>query len=236
MRKRSIPEKFCSKIIEMNDRITIFVASLYETNPLSIMIDQFTTWFTSLDGLMQVFWSCALVASVIFIIQMILTVLGMDSADVDVDFDVSDFGSVDSDTMDLGGGLSLFSIRNLINFLVGFGWGGICFRDTISNNFLLTVVAVIVGIVFVLIFFWVKKQAYKLQSNGAFDIKKCEGKMANVYLRIPGHDEGKGKIQISVGGSIHEIDAFTLGDPIPSGKRVKILKVTDNGTLEVEAV
>ena len=78
MQKRTITEFFCPKIIEINDRIANFVASLYETNPISIMIEQFSTWFTNLDGLMQVFWACAIVASVIFIIQMILTVLGMD--------------------------------------------------------------------------------------------------------------------------------------------------------------
>lgn len=35
MQKRTITEKFCPKNLEINDRIAIFVASLYETNPQS---------------------------------------------------------------------------------------------------------------------------------------------------------------------------------------------------------
>ena len=75
------------------------------------------TWletYQSMDTWMQVFWGCAIVGSIIFIIQMVLTLIGMDSSDMDVDFD-------GGDTMDLGGGISLFSIKNFVNFIVGFG-------------------------------------------------------------------------------------------------------------------
>ena len=85
------------------------------------MIENFTTWYGSLDTSMQVFWGCAIVASAVFAVQMVLTMIGLDGHDVDVDFDVSDFGDADADTMDAGGGLSLFSIRNLINFFIGSG-------------------------------------------------------------------------------------------------------------------
>ena len=87
------------------------------------------TWWASfqdMDIWMQVFWGCAVVGSLIFIVQMVLTLVGMDSSDMDVDFD-------GGDTMDLGGGISLFSIKNFVNFLVGFGWGGVCFSEVIDN-------------------------------------------------------------------------------------------------------
>ena len=69
--------------------------------------------FQSMDTWMQVFWGCAVIGSIIFIVQMVLTLVGMDSSDMDVDFD-------GADTMDLGGGISLFSIKNFVNFIVGF--------------------------------------------------------------------------------------------------------------------
>ena len=77
-----------------------------------------TLWenFQSMDSWMQVFWGCAIVGSAIFVVQMVLTLIGMDSSDMDVDFD-------GGDTMDLGGGISLFSIKNFVNFIVDFGWG-----------------------------------------------------------------------------------------------------------------
>ena len=94
--------------------------------------------FQSMDTWMQVFWGCAVIGSIIFIVQMVLTLVGMDSSDMDVDFD-------GADTMDLGGGLNLFTIKNLMGFLVGFGWTGVCFYDTITSPILLILAAVVVG-------------------------------------------------------------------------------------------
>ncbi len=191
-------------------------------------------WFSAFSPLEQVFWACAIISSVIFIIQMVLTLIGMDSSDVDVDFDVADFGSVDSDTMDLGGGISLFSIRNLINFLLGFGWGGVSFSNAIESPFLLILVSIVIGILFVLMFFYVKKQTKRFEANGAFNIHLCEGKTANVYLRIPEGGTGKGKVQVSVNGAAHEIDAITDGAAIKTGALVRITTVIDGQTLKVE--
>ncbi len=159
-----------------------------------------------------------------FLVQAILTLLGMDH-DLDMDTDV-DLG--DGDTMDMGGGLSLFSIRNLINFLVGFGWGGVCFSSVISNTILLSIISILVGLLFVWIFFVIKKQTRKLESNGAFNINLCVGKVADVYLRIPAENSGLGKIQISVNGSIHEVDAMTDGPELASGAKVTVIEVVDN--------
>ena len=122
--------------------------------------------FQSMDTWIQVFWGCAVIGSIIFIVQMVLTLVGMDSSDMDVDFD-------GADTMDLGGGISLFSIKNFVNFIVGFGWGGVCFAGVIENKWLLTLVAVLVGVAFVLMFFFIKKQTKKLEHNGAFQISDC---------------------------------------------------------------
>ena len=197
------------------------------------MFETISTWFMALEPMQQMFWGCALVASVVFLIQMVLTMLGMDGHNVDVDFDVADFGDVDTDTMDMGGALSLFSIRNLVSFFVGFGWAGVSLQNLIGNNFWLVLVSILVGAFFVWVFFVVKKQMRKFEANGAFDIKRCEGRTANVYLRIPGQNSGKGKIQISVNGAFHEVDALTDGDPITTGSKVRITEIIDGETLRV---
>jgi len=197
------------------------------------MFESFSTWFSAMEPMQQMFWGCALVASIIFLVQMVLTLIGMDGHDVDASFDVSDFGDVDGSTMDTGGALSLFSIRNFINFFMGFGWAGVSLYDTIGSNFLLILAAVVVGILFVLMFFYIRKQTRKLEANGAFNIRNCEGKTANVYLRIPAKGKGKGKIQISVNGAFHELDALTDGEAIATGQKVRITEVMDGETLKV---
>lgn len=183
--------------------------------------------FQEMDTWMQVFWGCGVVGSIIFIIQMVLTLIGMDSSDMDVDFD-------GADTMDLGGGISLFSIKNFVNFIVGFGWGGVCFAGIIENKWLLTLIAVVVGAAFVLMFFFIKKQTKKLEHNGAFQINDCIGKTVDVYLRIPANKSGKGKVQVSLNGSVHEFDAMTEGESIPSGQKVDVVDVIDGSSLLVK--
>lgn len=197
------------------------------------MFESFSNWYSSMEPMQQMFWGCALVGSVVFVIQMVLTLIGLDGHDVDTGFDVADFGDTDGDTMDTGGGLSLFSIRSLVNFLVGFGWSGVSFHKLIGNNILLVLVSVAVGCAFVWLFFYIRKQTRKLEANGAFDIRNCEGKTANVYLRIPEKGTGKGKVQISVNGAFHEIDALTDGDAIATGQKVRITEVIDGETLRV---
>ena len=130
----------------------------------------------------------------------------------------------------------MFSIKNFVNFIVGFGWGGVCFAGIIENKWVLTLIAVVVGVAFVLMFFFIMKQTKKLEHNGAFQIKDCVGKTVDVYLRIPAAHAAAGKVQVSVNGSVHELDAFTDGDFLPTGTRVKIVKVIDSGSLLVEKI
>lgn len=181
-------------------------------------------WYSQLGATMQVFWGCAIVGSAIFLIQALLTLIGMDhDLNMDVDADLGD-----GDTMDLGGGLSLFSIRNLVNFFVGFGWGGVCFSTVFTNVVLISICAILVGCAFVWMYFAIRKQTKKLESNGAFDIKNCVGKIADVYLRIPASNSGRGKVQISINGSIHEVDAMTEGAELPSGAKVTVVEAKEN--------
>ncbi len=158
---------------------------------------------------------------------MVLTLIGMDSSDIDVDFD-------GANTMDLGGGLSLFSIKNFVNLIVGFGWAGVSFYDVIENKILLTIIALAVGVAFVFMFFLIKKQTNKLEHNGAFNINDCVGKSVDVYLRIPANRSGKGKIQVSLNGAVHEFEAITDGDELKSGMKVQVIEIIEKSTLLVK--
>ena len=65
----------------------------------------------------------------------------------------------------------------------------------------------------------------------------CVGKVCNVYLRIPAARGGKGKVQMSINGTIIEWDAITDDkDIISTGSQVKVIEVTGGSTLLVERV
>jgi hypothetical protein len=152
----------------------------------------------------------------------------IDSGDADVDF------STDTDSLDDAGSMHLLSIRNIFYFLLGFGWAGISLWNTIPDTIVLTAAAVLVGCLFVAVFIFLFRQMMKLQSNGAFNVNDAVGKLCDVYLRIPGQNQGQGKVQISFNGSVQELDARTQGQPLPSGTKVRVLRVIDKKVLEVE--
>lgn len=184
-------------------------------------------YFDHLEPLLKTFWFIAIPASIIFILQTVLTFVGADASDgVDADFD-SDLSETDAP-------FQLFSLRNLINFLLGFGWTGISFYDSISNKTVLILISLLVGILFVIVFFVVIKQIQKLAENNSFKIQNTLDKTAEVYLTIPAKKSGKGKILVSVNGSFHELDAITEKDEIKSGLIVKIVKIESGNLLVVE--
>lgn len=185
--------------------------------------------FEGLDTLLKTFWFVAIPISLIFIIQTIMTFMGADASDgVETDFN-GDFDGTDAP-------FQLFSLRNMINFLLGFSWTGISFYSTITNKPLLIIVSLAVGIVFVLLFFVIIKQVQKLAEDNSFKITSTINKSAEVYLTIPENKKGKGKIMISVNGAYHELEAMTENDRIPSGAVVKVVKIENNNILIVELI
>lgn len=176
-------------------------------------------FFASMDGAQQFYWYIAIGASVIFIIQTIMTFIGADAdTGVDADFD----GNLDGGDSPF----QLFSLRNLINFLLGFGWTGVSLYNLIPNKIVLGVVALFVGIVFIAIFFFIMRALMKLSEDNSFKIEDTIGKTADVYLTIPAAKSGKGKIFISVKGSTHELSAITADmTEIKNGALVKVVGI-----------
>lgn len=187
--------------------------------------------FNSLEPLQKFFWTIACCASLVFIIQTIMTFIGL-GTDADVDAGPMD-GSVDS--MEDGSLSGVFSFRNLINFLLGYGWAGVLLHDSIEKGWLLQLVAIAVGVAFVLAFVFMFRQVMKLSHDGSFKMQEAVGLKADVYLRIPAARSGRGKVQVSVKGSIHEIDALTDNDEeIPTGGQVEIVEVLGDDLLLVK--
>lgn len=187
------------------------------------------TWWTSLSTAMQVLWAITLSASLIFVIQTVMTFLGLGDHDADFDLDTSD-GSFDADPS-----MNLLTFRNLVNFCLGFGWTAVLMHEKIQSNALLIIVSVIVGILLVTVVMWIFKWLSGMQQTGNTDVHKsavgCEGK---VYLTIPGERKGEGKVQITINNAVREYDAVTDGETIPTGKAIKVTEVINDYTLLVE--
>lgn len=184
-------------------------------------------FLNQLDPLQKLFWYIALPASLIFLIQSVLTILGTDAGDgTSADFD--------SDLQGDSEPFQLFSFRNLIHFLLGFGWSGVAFSPEISSLWLLLLTTTAIGAAFVAVFFLIIRQLMKLSEDNTFKIKETLHLQGSVYIPIPAHKSGMGKIQLSVKGSIHELDALTSGEKLESGTLVRVCHISGESLVEVE--
>ncbi|MDR0835598.1 MAG: serine protease [Tannerella sp.] len=186
-------------------------------------------FFNNLPADMKAYWGIAVFATLIFIVQSIMTFMGMDANDgADADFSGSD----------LEGGsepFQLFTFRNLVNFLLGFSWTGIAFSNIIGNRILLMLLAFAVGTLFIAVFFLIMRQMMRLAEDNSFKINETLQQIAEVYIPIPELKKGKGKISISVRGAMHELDAITDNEiRIPSGANVRVVKVESDALVLVE--
>ena len=210
------------------------------------------TWWADLSPVMKLLWGVTLTATLVFIIQTVMTFLG---AAGDTDFDIntdmdtagpSDIadGSVDvgadvdtGETGHLGTGMNLLTFRNFINFLIGFGWTAILLKDSIPATGLRMLIAILVGVVLVAVVMLLFKWLTDMQQSGNINVFKsavdCEG---SVYLTIPGERAGEGKVQITINNAVREYAAVTDGPTLKTGQRIRVVEVVSANTLLVEEI
>ena len=213
-----------------------------------------TEWWETLTSFEKLFWYIAVPFSVILFIQLILTFAGMGGSDADVgggdtdisgldldedidlDMDADSGDGADSDMNDITPTFHFFTIRNFIAFFTMFGWAGIA---AIRNGFSVSgtiAIAIGAGLVAMLIvsalFYFLSKMQ---DAGGTLNIRNALGKTGEVYIPILGEGKNLGKIQITVQGTLREMQAITKGeDDLPTGTVVKVTGVMSNNILVVE--
>lgn len=192
------------------------------------MLDTYLT----LPLMLRIYWALAIIASVIFAIQAVMTFIGFD-ADIDMDIDDPSSALPESGGADFDAdGFHLVSVKSIISFILGFGWTGVLFWNTISSPILLGLVAFLIGLLFMASIAFLLFQMMKLNQDNTFRIQKIIGMPAEVYLRIPAGRKETGKITISLNGSMHELEALS-DDEQPTGGKVRVTEVVEGDTVLV---
>lgn len=185
---------------------------------------------------MKILWGVTLTASLVFIIQSILTFIGADAdADFDTDVDLSMDGT---DLSNIDGGSNLYTFRNFVNFILGFGWSMILLQESITSVAVLVIVSALIGAALVAAVMYLFKLLAGMQQSGNINLQKsaagCEGK---VYLTIPENRSGAGKVQITINGAVREYDAVTESDaPLKTGTSIRVVDTVDASTVLVEEI
>jgi hypothetical protein len=113
-------------------------------------------WFEALTTFEKIFWYISVPFTVIFVIQLILSIAGLDGRKLNKKINEEDTEEVIKHTKERTGlvsfGLSFFSMRNSIIFMMVFGWVGlIVYHKGISRDMTL-LIALLAGLVTMMIF------------------------------------------------------------------------------------
>lgn len=185
-------------------------------------------WWAALDGINKMFWGISIVFSVLSVIQFVLSLIGLD---FETDMDEVDTGSsADAD-------FTLLSVHSFITFFTFFGWAGVLVLNNNGTIFWAITLGVLSGFLAMLLVGYLLYSFARLQEDGSVDIYEAIDEVGTVYMKIPANQQGNGKIQIKLQGSIKEMEAMTRdGEQIPTGAPIRVVDILDDDILIVESL
>ncbi|GAA4233484.1 hypothetical protein GCM10022291_10550 [Postechiella marina] len=183
-------------------------------------------WYFNLELFPKVYWSIALLGSFIFVITMVLTFMGGDVDELDLDTEIE---------TDTGIGFQFITFKNLVGFFTIFGWSGIACLDAGFSKPVTIVISLTCGLlmmgVMAAMFFYMRK----LNHSGTLNFKNAIGSVGEVYLTIGAKRSSIGKAHVRIQGALRELEALTDSETdLKSGAVISVKNVTANGILIVE--
>ncbi len=176
------------------------------------------TWWGSLDGAYRVFYALGIISALALLIQVVLSVFGLDDL-----FDAAD-----------GDGTSLLSMRTVSGFLAGFGWTGVMMIRAGYSTLAASIGGTVVGLLFAGILFMVMRVLMGLQHSGTVDYRNAVGVAGKVYAPIGAGLRKPGQVEVLVQGRLRTVAAMTRHDrDLPTLTRVRVVDILDPNTLLV---
>lgn len=194
-------------------------------------------WWVALSGPQQVFWGISIVFSILFLIQFVFSLIGLD-ADADMDGDMDMSGDVDTDPgFGLDADFTILSVRSIIAFFTFFGWTGVLVLNAGRDVYTAIGLSLVSGTIAMVVVGYLIYLFSKLSEDGNIEMESAIFNTGKVYLTIPAEESGQGKIHITIGNSFREINAVTKNlSPLPTGASIRVIEVIDNNLLLVEPI
>ena len=173
--------------------------------------------------------TCAVVGGTLFLLQWAISLLGMDGH-TDAD---SSGGAVHShDGMFWG----VISFRAVVAAATAFGLAGLAMNAMGQPRPVSLSTAVFSGVAAAALVAVFLRSLNKLGADGTTRLADSVGMSGVVYLTIPGHSKGVGKVHLNLQNRTVETDAVTYANELPTGTRVTVTQVIGTSTVEVIAV
>jgi hypothetical protein len=205
------------------------IFGIHRTNQPTMRLLDISSWWQATPFFEKTFWIIAILFTLLFLVQAILSFTSGDGDSAMGDADVS----IDHDA---GVGYQFFTIKNLIAFFTVFGWTGIaCIRGDMNKGTTIAA-ALIAGTLMMVMMALVFRSMSRLKHSGTLQISNALNKIGETYLFIPAQRNGYGKVHIKVQGSLQELQAITDDEKdIPTGKLVKVVEILNNSILIVSS-
>jgi hypothetical protein len=204
---------------------------------------------------MTIFFSiCAILGCTVLVCQFLLTVTGLSGADDlegghDVGHDVGGgdldhaLGAHDAAHAHQADGhaqqhgsnwfFGVISFRTVTAALAFFGLTGLAMQANEAGALPTLAVAAAAGGASMYFVHWLMRSLALLRAEGTVRIQEAVGAVGTVYIKIPGRRAGQGKVQVMLQGRTVELSAATPDEPLPTGARIVVTKVTGPDAVEV---
>lgn len=202
---------------------------------------------------------CAIAFGLILVIQTLLTLSGVvGGGDSDTDFSLDDMGGGDAggdgaDASDVSGhhavhaghaahnrlmvdAIRWVSVKGIIAGLAFFGLFGLLgysYKMPDAFTFLLALAG---GILVQFLITFAFRSLMSLRSDGSIHAKNALGCTGTVYIPIPAHRNGEGKIQIMIQHRTEEFAAQTCGERLLTGTQIQVVEVLNENLMLVKPV
>lgn len=204
----------------------------------------------------QFYQVCAILGGTIFAGQFLLSLMGL-AGDHDISgdsggdhFGGDHSGGDHSGGHDAAGGdaqhgntvghdsatssfVRMLSVRTVVAGLTFFGLGGLAANAWGSHPMGSLAIASGAGFAALYLVAWIMRALMRLRADGTAHIENAVGLSAVVYLTIPGHLAGKGKVTVTVQGRTMEYEAETKHEMLPTETLVQVVAVSGSDTVEV---
>ena len=179
----------------------------------------FVDWWMGLEQVQQVFWSIAIVSSILFFILVLVSLFGEEAE-----------GEVKAGNG--GSRIRLTEPKSVLVAFMLFGWASVSLSYWLVNLNLVLLLSSIAGVVGALLPWFFSP----LLSRPKFDVEAVRKSTGEVLTSIPPHRNGFGKVHLNLRALPFEMDAVTAGDELPAGVPVRVIEVIDDRVLLVEAL
>lgn len=167
-----------------------------------------------LSGTALLYWSMAIVGSLVFFVQLLMTLFIGQGGD---DGQYEGYGHPDH----ADGGFAmfkLFSFRTIIAFITFFGWGGVICGDRGLLGF---TIAFLCGLLMMVSTAALMYLLMKMQHSGNINHSDYVGCTGIVYLSIPPDRQDGGKVTVTVRNCTREL-AAVADEELKAGTSIKV--------------